>query len=72
MKLRASFPVEIYISEPGYICIQSTRFDEEYTVVLSPYQANLVAKEIRALMKDALHTWNAGIEPESDEILDKD
>ncbi len=68
MKLLHSYPIEIYISEPGYICIKSDggRFTDEQIVVLSPHQARLVAAEIHALMEEALHTWNDGIGPESE------
>ncbi len=75
MKLRPSFPVEIYISEDGYICLK-TEADlynpDDQLIFLSPPQVSALLKQFPKLIKIALPRWNDGIESESDEILDED
>ena len=51
MKIKQQYATETYFSEGGYFCIRQETGDDEPVVMLSPYQCELLAKELAKVAK---------------------
>jgi hypothetical protein len=59
MKLKATYETDVYVCKSGFLAInQKDNLGEEYTLILSPEQAELVIKEMRSLLKNKSQWWS--------------
>ena len=73
LKMKQAYPVEIYISEPGYIAFKQERADwpdQENNLVLLSYEQALILKDyLPQLMASQEEAWNGGLEEKDADLV---